>query len=732
MGRSPGWRERLRESRAQRIALNRVLWKQFVRQPWRAGAAPSLGGGAVLLKILGFGWAVFSASMLGVVLGIVAGHWEPTGDLLVLTRHSFSANPSGRAVSLSALCLALSLCALAVNFIMESRASWRLPLGPGAGAALPVRWEALFLCELWHKYPIGLALAVLTLFAGGPGFSRPIWVALFVGVVLTYGPGMLGKVAVLTANRLFSPASSARAIRWGGGLLAYAALIATIAAVAKPYPRLGRAFAWSPFRPFADAVAEGSFNTRAIVAGLVLLMGATGATVLYALLAGSATDPLGDSLSGQLARPVPLTDPRQLHRLFVRREGKMKLSAILVPAVLVVEALKQWTHAAGGLVGGFLGGPLTMVNSLAEKGAAGDRQALPFLGSIPISFEGYLLSRSRLLRTGILAALLAMAVAWILPPNAGSLRSLFPLGSLLAFGFLVMTDMAVSVFSLTGDAGASRRFWTTLLFMSVWTLGVSGVAAAGIQSANGRSLPPIYQWSGMVPLLAVAALAIPFRRAAAETLRAWGDPPPVPPIVRTFFLFSAFLVLTGLVGLVAIAAGPHWVHSVQSLFVTAPGLLILLSLLDAPWKQFVWRSDHPYWPVIAPVAGALLGLAAWALVQAAQLGGPWDDIAEWGPSAQVALLLAMGVGAPIVEELFFRAYLIPVIAKELPPSRADWAIGFSALAFAAVHPPTAIPGVLLLGLLNGYLYTRGAGLISTILAHSAFNLAILGGYYFSG
>jgi membrane protease YdiL (CAAX protease family) len=731
MEHSPGWRERLRETRAQRIALNGVLWKQFVRQPWHAGAAPSLGGGALLLKISGFGWAMLSTAMVGVALGFVAGHWEPNGNLLALTPHSYSANPSGRAVSLSALCLAIALCALAVNFIMESRAAWRLPLGPGAGAALPVRREALFLCELWYKYPLGLALAVLTLFAAGPGFSRPIWVVLFVGLVLTFGPGMLGKAAVLTANRLLSPANSARAIGWGGGFLAYTAPFAAIAAVAKPYPRLARAFAWSPFRPFADAVAAGTFNAWAIVGCLVLLLGAAGATLLYALLAGLARDPLGDSFSGQLARPVPLTDPRQLHRLFVRREGKMRLSMIVVPVVLAVEALKQWT-AAGGLVGGFLSAPLTMVNTLAEKGAAGDRQALPFLGSIPISFEGYLLSRSRLLRTGILATLLAMAAAWILPPNAGTVWSLFPFGSLLALGFLVMTDMAVSVFSLTADAGASRRFWTTLLFMAVWSLGLSGVAAAGILSATGRSLPPIYQWSGIVPLLAVAALAIPFRRAAAETLRAWGDPPPVPPIVRTFFLFSAFLFLTGLVGLVAIAAGPHWVHSVQSLFVTAPGLLILLSVLHAPWKQFVWRTDHPYWPVIAPVTGALLGLAAWALVYASGVGGPWDDLAEWSAPAQVALLLAMGVGAPIVEELFFRAYLIPVIAKELPPSRADWAIGFSALAFAAVHPPTAIPGVFVLGLLNGYLYTRGAGLISTILAHSAFNIAILGGCYFTG
>ena len=91
-----------------------------------------------------------------------------------------------------------------------------------------------------------------------------------------------------------------------------------------------------------------------------------------------------------------------------------------------------------------------------------------------------------------------------------------------------------------------------------------------------------------------------------------------------------------------------------------------------------------------------------------------------GSDAEVILLVLMVVvGAPIIEELFFRGLLMRSI-------QARWNDGLalvaSSLFFASVHfQPLQIPGLFTFGLIAGTCAQRTGRLGMSIFAHAAFN-----------
>ncbi len=91
------------------------------------------------------------------------------------------------------------------------------------------------------------------------------------------------------------------------------------------------------------------------------------------------------------------------------------------------------------------------------------------------------------------------------------------------------------------------------------------------------------------------------------------------------------------------------------------------------------------------------------------------------------IALTAALVAPVVEEILFRGLLLRALLRKVPPTPA---IGLSALAFALVHllDPGAIvvlPGLLLVGLVNGVLAVRDGDLSRPILLHVGFNLLVL-------
>ena len=91
----------------------------------------------------------------------------------------------------------------------------------------------------------------------------------------------------------------------------------------------------------------------------------------------------------------------------------------------------------------------------------------------------------------------------------------------------------------------------------------------------------------------------------------------------------------------------------------------------------------------------------------------------------VLLALAVGLLAPVVEELLFRGALLRALLRR---TTAPWAVMGSAVIFATVHvigDPGAgyvFPGLLLLGLVSGYQALRTGNLARSMLLHIGFNL----------
>jgi membrane protease YdiL (CAAX protease family) len=87
---------------------------------------------------------------------------------------------------------------------------------------------------------------------------------------------------------------------------------------------------------------------------------------------------------------------------------------------------------------------------------------------------------------------------------------------------------------------------------------------------------------------------------------------------------------------------------------------------------------------------------------------------------QIAVLIIfLAVGAPIVEELFFRGLLLRSLSRWLGPVAG--VIG-SALVFGLAHfEPLQLPALIMFGLILGVLAQRSGRLGPGIVAHAAFN-----------
>lgn len=93
-----------------------------------------------------------------------------------------------------------------------------------------------------------------------------------------------------------------------------------------------------------------------------------------------------------------------------------------------------------------------------------------------------------------------------------------------------------------------------------------------------------------------------------------------------------------------------------------------------------------------------------------------DRATGWGV---VLLIVLVVVGAPIVEELFFRG----LVLRSIQARYSDWlAILGSSFLFALVHfQPLTFPALLMFGIVLGYLAQRTRRLGMSIFAHAGFN-----------
>lgn len=114
---------------------------------------------------------------------------------------------------------------------------------------------------------------------------------------------------------------------------------------------------------------------------------------------------------------------------------------------------------------------------------------------------------------------------------------------------------------------------------------------------------------------------------------------------------------------------------------------------------------------------AILGLQY--LAYADRLG--WLDPESFDTSGTAFLLLGC-VAAPIIEEILFRGLVLTGMLRTM---REPWAILWSSLLFAAVHPHVAWPPVFLVGVACALLYRRTGFLPASMLLHASYNYVVL-------
>ena len=89
----------------------------------------------------------------------------------------------------------------------------------------------------------------------------------------------------------------------------------------------------------------------------------------------------------------------------------------------------------------------------------------------------------------------------------------------------------------------------------------------------------------------------------------------------------------------------------------------------------------------------------------------------------LALAVVLVVGAPIVEELFFRGLLLRSLSRRFGDR---WALAGSSFGFALAHlEGLQFPALLAVGVVFGLLAQRAGRLGPSIFAHSAFNLVVV-------
>lgn len=102
-----------------------------------------------------------------------------------------------------------------------------------------------------------------------------------------------------------------------------------------------------------------------------------------------------------------------------------------------------------------------------------------------------------------------------------------------------------------------------------------------------------------------------------------------------------------------------------------------------------------------------------------------------GPAGLFWGLLAVGIAAPIGEEMLFRGFAMNTLARRFGD---NWGIVLSALLFAAPHTysPIGLSVIFLMGLLLGYVYRSTRSLWTVIIIHAVNNGVQILYAYFAG
>lgn len=239
----------------------------------------------------------------------------------------------------------------------------------------------------------------------------------------------------------------------------------------------------------------------------------------------------------------------------------------------------------------------------------------------------------------------------------------------------------------------------------------------GEKYLSGFSYPPMEPTYPTAPSLPPPESAAPAPPAYPTLKESWG--------ALGWYLLAMLAAVVPLVILMAVQ-GKKPTNSVGLLVghVGQAGLIWwLLCRAGSRAEPLRWGSVKVLWPVLLLLVPLTLcvGLSLQPVA--------WLQLPSWGVEGglkqamqqPLLALLAIGVGAPVLEEALFRGILLPGLARNYGPTKA---ILQTSLLFGIIHfNPSQSLSAFLIGLFLGWLYVRTQSLWACILVHATNNIA---------
>ena len=204
-----------------------------------------------------------------------------------------------------------------------------------------------------------------------------------------------------------------------------------------------------------------------------------------------------------------------------------------------------------------------------------------------------------------------------------------------------------------------------------------------------------------------------------------------------FAVFLGFLALNGFVGNLFDGLASPWWKSDPRFWVFPLQTLVCGGLLARWWRQYDFKL--PSLPAIGLAGGVgVLVLALWIAPQV-WLGFParqegfdptYFGNSGWAFGLTVALrFLRLAIVVPLVEEIFWRGYLLRTLIAEpftrVPIGAFSWlSFGVVTAGFCLEHQPADYPAALLTGALYNLVAYRTHSLSACVLAHAVTNLLL--------
>jgi membrane protease YdiL (CAAX protease family) len=235
--------------------------------------------------------------------------------------------------------------------------------------------------------------------------------------------------------------------------------------------------------------------------------------------------------------------------------------------------------------------------------------------------------------------------------------------------------------------------------------------------------------------------------AVAGTAPAPAVPPPVEnPVWNGWdvLLIAGLTVVTMIVLQLAVLLGAHWLwFSQESLAEVSKKPILLIAsqfLIYIPvaacmvalvqgkyhvrfWPAIRWNWPRSEWKLLALGAAMFFALGLLQNLLPMPKDTPFAHLFDRPRDAYLLSIIAVTLG-PLMEELFFRGFMYPVIARRMGVA---WGIGLTALPFGLIHLPQygwawgAALVIFLVGVVCGVVrgVTKSVG--ASFLVHAGFN-----------